>query len=180
MQHLWAPWRMEYIETAREPLPDECIFCALPRAQADRDNLILWRGRRAFAILNKFPYNPGHLMIAPYTHTADLDVLEPDDLLEVMLGVRRSIECLRRAMNPGGYNIGINLGRIAGAGIPGHLHYHVVPRWDGDNNFMPVIAETKVIPQYLQRTYDQLVQFFHSNHVTCGPSTDESEGPVSV
>jgi ATP adenylyltransferase len=179
MQNLWAPWRMEYIETAREPEPDECIFCALPRAQADRENLILWRGRRAFAILNKFPYNPGHLMIAPYTHTADLDVLEPDDLMDIVLGVRRSIGCLRRAMSPDGYNIGINLGRIAGAGIPGHLHYHVVPRWDGDNNFMPVIAETKVIPQLLQRTYDQIAQFFLVDDTTCWPSQDISGGPVS-
>ena len=160
MQPLWAPWRMEYILEATDQPLDDCIFCALPRAQADRDNLILWRGRRTYAILNKFPYNPGHLMVVPYTHTAQLDGLAPDELTDLMLGVRRAVGCLRRAMNPDGYNIGINLGRTAGAGIPGHLHYHVVPRWDGDHNFMPIIAETKVIPQHLSRTYDQLAPFF--------------------
>ena len=160
MQPLWAPWRMEYILEAKDQAQDDCIFCSLPRAQADRDNLILWRGRRAFAILNKFPYNPGHLMVVPYTHTAELDVLMPDELTDLMLSLRRALNCLRRAMNPDGYNIGINLGRTAGAGIPGHVHYHVVPRWDGDHNFMPVIAETKVIPQHLLRIYDQLTPIF--------------------
>jgi ATP adenylyltransferase len=160
MQPLWAPWRMEYILEAKDQSLDECIFCTLPRAQADRENLILWRGRRAFVILNKFPYNPGHLMVVPYTHTAELDDLVPDELTDLMLSLRRAVGCLRRAMNPDGYNIGINLGRMAGAGIPGHVHYHVVPRWDGDQNFMPVIAETKVIPQHLLRTYDQLAPVF--------------------
>jgi ATP adenylyltransferase len=160
MQPLWAPWRMEYILEAKDQSLDECIFCTLPRAQADRENLILWRGRRAFVILNKFPYNPGHLMVVPYTHTAELDDLVPDELTDLMLSLRRAVGCLRRTMNPDGYNIGINLGRMAGAGIPGHVHYHVVPRWDGDQNFMPVIAETKVIPQHLLRTYDQLAPIF--------------------
>jgi ATP adenylyltransferase len=160
MQPLWAPWRMEYILEAQDQRPDGCIFCALPRAQADRENLILWRGRRAFVILNKFPYSPGHLMVVPYTHTADLDDLVPDELTELMLGLRRAIGCLRRAMNPQGYNVGINLGGVAGAGIPGHVHYHIVPRWDGDHNFMPILAETKVIPQHLLRTYDQLAPLF--------------------
>jgi ATP adenylyltransferase len=160
MLPLWAPWRMEYILEAQDQAPDGCIFCSLPRAQADRENLILWRGRRAFVILNKFPYNPGHLMVVPYFHTADLDDLVPDELTELMLGLRRAIGCLRRAMDPEGYNVGINLGRTAGAGIPGHVHYHVVPRWDGDHNFMPILAETKVIPQHLLRTYDQLAPLF--------------------
>jgi ATP adenylyltransferase len=160
MQPLWAPWRMEYILEAKDQSLDECIFCTLPRAQVDRENLILWRGRRAFVILNKFPYNPGHLMVVPYTHTAELDDLVPDELTDLMLSLRRAVGCLRRTMNPDGYNIGINLGRMAGAGIPGHVHYHVVPRWDGDQNFMPVIAETKVIPQHLLRTYDQLAPIF--------------------
>jgi ATP adenylyltransferase len=151
---------MEYILEAQDQPPDGCIFCSLPCAQADRDNLILWRGRRAFVILNKFPYSPGHLMVVPYTHTADLDDLVPDELTELMLGLRRAIGCLRRAMNPQGYNVGINLGGAAGAGIPGHVHYHIVPRWDGDHNFMPILAETKVIPQHLLRTYDQLAPLF--------------------
>ncbi len=160
MQHLWAPWRMDYILDAKDQTAGGCILCLLPRAQADRDNLILWRGRRAFAILNKFPYNPGHLMVVPYTHTADLDVLAPDELTDLMLSLRRAVGCLQRAMAPDGYNIGINLGRTAGAGIPGHIHYHIVPRWDGDQNFMPILAETKVIPQHLLRTYDQLAPLF--------------------
>jgi ATP adenylyltransferase len=160
MQPLWAPWRMEYIQEAIGQTHEGCLFCALPRAQADRDNLILWRGRRTFVILNKFPYNPGHLMVVPYTHTVDLDHLDCDELTDLMLSLRRAIGCLRRAMNPEGYNIGINLGRTAGAGVPGHVHYHVVPRWDGDSNFMPVLAETKVIPQHLWRTYDQLAPLF--------------------
>ncbi len=160
MKRLWAPWRMEYILEAKEQVPDACILCVLPRGQADRENLVLWRGRRVFALLNKFPYAPGHLMVAPYTHTADLDALASDELTELMVGVRCAVGCLRRAMSPDGYNIGVNLGRTAGASIPGHLHYHVVPRWDGDHNFMPILAETKVIPQHLQRTYDQLAPLF--------------------
>jgi ATP adenylyltransferase len=160
MQHLWAPWRMEYILEDKDYSPDGCIFCALPRAQADRDNLILRRGRRVFIILNKFPYNSGHLMVVPYTHTAELDGLVPDELTDLMLELRQAVGCLRRGMNPDGYNVGINLGHTAGAGVPGHVHYHVVPRWDGDHNFMPVIAETKVIPQLLFRTYDQLAPLF--------------------
>jgi ATP adenylyltransferase len=160
MQRLWAPWRMEYILEAKDQPLDGCIFCVLPRAQADRDNLILWRGWRAFVILNKFPYTPGHLMVVPYTHTADLEGLGTDELTDLMLNLRRAVGCLRQAMNPDGYNIGLNLGRTAGAGIPGHVHYHIVPRWEGDHNFMPVIAETKVIPQHLLRTYDHLAPCF--------------------
>jgi ATP adenylyltransferase len=161
MQHLWAPWRMEYILEANDSAGG-CIFCSLPRAQEDRDNLILRRGRQVFVILNKFPYNPGHLMVVPYTHTADLDELVPDELTELMLELRRALGCLRQGMHPDGYNVGINLGRTAGAGVPGHVHYHVVPRWDGDHNFMPVMAETKVIPQHLLRTYDQLAPLFQA------------------
>jgi ATP adenylyltransferase len=162
MQHLWAPWRMEYILEAKNDSLDGCLFCLLPRAQADRDNLILRRGRQVFVILNKFPYSPGHLMVVPYTHTADLDELLPDELTELMLELRRALGCLRQGMHPDGYNVGINLGRTAGAGIPGHVHYHVVPRWNGDHNFMPVMAETKVIPQHLLRTYDQLAPLFQA------------------
>ena len=160
MQPLWAPWRMEYILEATDQQRHDCIFCTLPRSQADRDNLILWRGRHIFILLNKFPYSPGHLMVAPYTHTADLDTLSPDELTDLMLHVRQAVDCLRQAMSPDGYNIGMNLGRTAGAGIPGHLHYHVVPRWDGDHNFMPVIAETRVMPQHLEHTYEQLAPLF--------------------
>jgi ATP adenylyltransferase len=169
MQRLWAPWRMEYIQQeAQTEVRKECIFCAYPRAQTDRDNLLLWRGRHAFVILNKFPYNPGHLMVVPYTHTGDLNHLLPDELTELMLSLRHALDCLRRAMTPDGYNIGINLGRTAGAGIPDHVHYHVVPRWEGDQNFMPLLAETKVIPQHLLRTYDQLAPLFGERELPSG------------
>jgi ATP adenylyltransferase len=151
---------MEYILEAKESTSDDCTFCLLPRGTVDRDNLILRRGRRVFVILNKFPYNPGHLMVVPYTHAAGLDDLVPDELTDLMLELRGAIGCLRRGMGPDGYNVGVNLGRTAGAGIPRHVHYHVVPRWDGDHNFMPVLAETKVIPQHLLRTYDQLAPLF--------------------
>jgi ATP adenylyltransferase len=151
---------MEYILEAKESTSDDCTFCSLPRGPVDRDNLILRRGRRVFVILNKFPYNPGHLMVVPYTHAAGLDDLVPDELTDLMLELRWAIGCLRRGMEPDGYNVGVNLGRTAGAGIPHHVHYHIVPRWDGDHNFMPVLAETKVIPQHLLRTYDQLAPLF--------------------
>jgi ATP adenylyltransferase len=151
---------MEYILEAKESTSDDCTFCSLPRGPVDRNNLILRRGRRVFVILNKFPYNPGHLMVVPYTHAAGLDDLVPDELTDLMLELRWAIGCLRRGMEPDGYNVGVNLGRTAGAGIPHHVHYHIVPRWDGDHNFMPVLAETKVIPQHLLRTYDQLAPLF--------------------
>ena len=168
MQRVWAPWRMEYILDAKDQARDECILCTLPRSRADCDNLILWRDRLVFTLLNKFPYAPGHLMVAPFLHTADLEGLGPAALTDLMFGVQRAVDCLRRAMSPDGFNIGINLGRAAGAGIPGHLHYHVVPRWQGDHNFMPVLAETKVIPQHLQRTYDQLAPFFQADREVLG------------
>jgi ATP adenylyltransferase len=151
---------MEYILEAKDQASEGCIFCALPRAPTDRDNLILWRGWRTFIMLNRFPYNPGHLLVVPYTHAAALEGLVTDELTDLMINLRRAVGCLGQTMNPDGYNIGINLGRAAGAGIPGHVHYHVVPRWDGDHNFMPVIAETKVMPQHLLRTYDQLAACF--------------------
>lgn len=168
MQRLWAPWRMEYIQAEQEHTPIDCILCALPRAQTDRDNLILWRARRSFVMLNKFPYSPGHLMVMPYRHTADLDLLSPEELTELMLSLRHAVGCLRQAMMPDGYNIGINLGHTAGAGIPDHVHYHVVPRWDGDHNFMPVLAETRVIPQHLSQTYDQLAPLFREVELGSG------------
>ena len=163
MQRLWAPWRMEYIAEVKDPPGVGCIFCTLPRSNADRENLIVWRGRRVFILLNKFPYHTGHLLVAPYTHASELDTLLPDELLDLMLGVRRATACLGRAMSPDGYNIGLNLGRTAGAGVPGHVHMHVVPRWDGDHNFMPVLAETKVMPEHLGQTYDRLAPRFRSD-----------------
>ena len=154
MEKLWAPWRMKYIEQADKM--EGCIFCILPAQQKDNENLILYRGKTAFIMLNGFPYNCGHLMVAPFKHTADMYALKDDDLLELDHLVRYSVRLLTAAMQPDGFNLGVNLGRSAGAGVVDHIHWHVVPRWDGDTNFMPVTAGTKVLPESLQATYENL------------------------
>ncbi len=156
MQRLWAPWRMEYIEKAdRAP---GCIFCTKPAEEDDRRNGIVYRGKTALIMMNAFPYNTGHLMIAPYKHTADLYEMNDEELLETSRLVRYSVGLLKAAMGPDGFNLGVNLGRTAGAGIADHIHWHVVPRWDGDTNFMPVAANTKVLPESLEATRDKLVR----------------------
>ncbi|TET40675.1 MAG: HIT domain-containing protein [Dehalococcoidia bacterium] len=153
MQQLWAPWRIEYIERASE---EGCILCQKPRENEDEANLILYRGQANFIILNAFPYNPGHLMIAPYRHTANLQDLTNDEVKEHFDIVRKSIEVLTKTLKPAGFNVGLNIGKVAGAGIEEHLHTHVVPRWQGDANFMPVLSNTKVIPEALAATYRKL------------------------
>jgi len=159
MGNIWAPWRMEYILNKKE---EGCIFCTKPRESDDRGNYILYRGERIFVIMNKFPYNNGHLMVAPYKHTSDLHGLASDELLELMQLTQRGIGVISQAFRPEGFNIGINLGKVAGAGIEDHVHLHIVPRWSGDTNFMPVIGETKIIPQYLSDAYDQLYPLFQT------------------
>lgn len=154
MERLWAPWRMKYIEEGSKI--EGCIFCIFPAEQDDRKNLILYRGERSFIMLNSFPYNPGHLMVAPYKHTADLYELTDEELLDVDHLVRFSVRLLSATVQPDGFNLGVNLGRTAGAGIVDHVHWHIVPRWNGDTNFMPVIGETKVLPESLEATYDKL------------------------
>jgi len=136
--------------------PKGCIFCEKTREKRDEENLILYRGKNAFIIMNAFPYNNGHLMVAPYRHVPTLENLENDELLEVFKLVNLSLRILREAMNPDGFNIGVNIGRVAGAGIEEHVHVHIVPRWNGDTNFMPVIANTKVISEGLSETYRNL------------------------
>jgi ATP adenylyltransferase len=153
MEHLWAPWRIEYLQRAPE---DGCILCRKPGEDKDEDNLILYRGQHNFVILNAFPYNPGHLMVAPYRHTADLHELGDEEAKEHLAIVKKCLVLLSDAMAPTGFNIGLNLGRVAGAGIAEHLHTHVVPRWGGDTNFMPVISDTKVMPEALTATYRKL------------------------
>lgn len=155
MQHLWAPWRMAYIG---EPQPPGCIFCVKPAESRDADNYIVHRGTHAFVMLNAFPYNSGHLMVAPYRHTADFPGLSPEEVQDVMALAQQSLRALDRAFHPHGYNIGMNLGQVAGAGIADHLHLHVVPRWNGDTNFMPVLAETRVLPEALAETYRKLTE----------------------
>lgn len=156
LRRLWAVWRMPYIKLLASEGEKECIFCTLPRENRDKDNLILHRSEHSFIILNKYPYNPGHLMVAPYRHVANLDELEDEELVEVMELLRLSVKVLRRAMSPDGFNIGMNIGKAAGAGFEGHIHIHVVPRWVGDANFMPILANTKVISEALSNTYDEL------------------------
>ena len=153
MKILWAPWRIEYI---RSPKHDGCIFCDFPRENRDRERLILYRGEKAFIIMNNYPYNPGHVMIAPYRHVGRWEDLTDEELLEIMKLSQLMIKALKRVMNPHGFNMGVNLGRVAGAGIDDHVHLHIVPRWNGDTNFMPVIADTKVIPESLEEAYDEL------------------------
>jgi ATP adenylyltransferase len=145
---------MEYIR-APEP-PGGCIFCDLPALGNDEGARILRRTELAFALLNAYPYNPGHLMVAPFRHTGDVESLTEDENRDLQSLLQRSIRALREESEPHGYNVGMNLGRVAGAGIPDHLHWHVVPRWQGDNNFMPVVGETKVLPELLEQTYRRL------------------------
>jgi ATP adenylyltransferase len=150
MKRLWSPWRMTYLTEER---PQGCIFCLKAAERSDAENLIVWRGERAFIMLNRYPYNAGHLMVIPYVHVASVEDLPAETLTELMLLVNRSLAALRRAMAPEAFNIGANLGRAAGAGIADHVHMHVVPRWEGDTNFMPVFADVRVIPEFLADTY---------------------------
>ena len=153
MKDLWAPWRMEYIEQIK---PSGCILCLKPQERRDEENYILHRGELNFIILNTYPYNPGHLMVAPYRHEGQLEGLTRDEWLEHSEMVRAAVAALERALHPQGFNIGLNLGRVACAGIEDHIHTHVVPRWGGDTNFMPVIADTRVIPEMLEATFRKL------------------------
>jgi ATP adenylyltransferase len=151
---LWAPWRIEYITGAKE---GGCIFCAAAAASDDGAAHVVERGERCVTMLNAFPYASGHVMVAPHRHVGELDALDDAEALELVQMTKRAIGALRRAMAPDGFNAGLNLGRVAGAGIADHLHMHVVPRWDGDTNFMPVLAGTHVLPQALAETRAALV-----------------------
>lgn len=158
-ERLWAPWRLTYIERASGSGDHEgCIFVDLPAQGDDRKNLILYRGERAFVMLNAFPYTNGHLMVAPYRHTADIAELDDQELLEINRLVANCTVWIRKAYRPDGFNIGVNVGRAAGAGIPTHIHWHIVPRWDGDTNFMTVVGEVRVLPQSLEESYDRLLE----------------------
>jgi ATP adenylyltransferase len=156
MERLWAPWRMEYIDSARDEEETGCLFCERPKEGDDEQALILARQEKSFAMLNKYPYNSGHLMVAPFRHVGQLEDLEDDEALDMQKLLGRSIKALKEAMQPDGFNLGMNLGRVAGAGVPDHLHWHVVPRWSGDTNFMPVIGATKVLPEALSKVRDRL------------------------
>jgi ATP adenylyltransferase len=158
-EQLWAPWRLEYIKRADEETG--CIFCRAAAAE-DEDGLVVHRGDDAFVLLNKFPYSSGHLMVAPYRHVGDFAELTDDEALEIHRLAERGTGALAQVYGPQGYNLGWNLGRIAGAGIVDHVHLHVVPRWAGDTNFMPVLADVKVIPEHLADTRRRLAEAWPS------------------
>jgi ATP adenylyltransferase len=157
MDHLWAPWRLAYV--ARESphkAGDDCFICRGLAEADDRKNLIAHRTPLGAVVLNRFPYNNGHLLVAPRGHKGRLDELTPDETLDLQRTVTRLVTVLERLMNPEGFNIGLNLGKVAGAGLPGHLHWHVVPRWNGDTNYMTVLSDVRVISQSLDALYDLL------------------------
>ncbi|MHB9112502.1 MAG: HIT family protein [Thermoleophilia bacterium] len=153
---IWAPWRIEYILGEKE---ESCLFCRVLEEDRDVENLVLYRGRLAFIIMNLYPYNPGHLMVAPNRHVSELELLEPAEAHEIMDLTRRCISALKKTMFPDAFNSGINQGEIAGSSIKEHLHMHIVPRWQGDNNFMPVLADMRVMPQALEDTYALLAPY---------------------
>ena len=163
-ERLWSPWRIEYIRRGDSGQRDGGIFCDLPAAGEDKDeaNHLLARGEVSFVLLNAFPYNPGHLMAAPYRHVGDYERLTAEELAEMMAFAGRAIRAMREESSPHGFNLGMNLGQVAGAGIADHVHLHLVPRWGGDTNFMPVVGHTKVLPELLGETYQRLRPHFLS------------------
>ena len=154
-ERLWTPWRMQYITS--DKTGRGCVFCDLPAENNDRDNLIVVRSDHSFIILNAYPYTSGHLVVVPFRHVPSLEELDEHTLLDLSLLTNRATAALRRVMKPAGFNLGANIGKAAGAGIADHFHLHVVPRWVGDSNFMPAIADTRLLPQMLLDTYDQLI-----------------------
>ncbi|UCE17982.1 MAG: HIT domain-containing protein [Gemmatimonadota bacterium] len=157
MDKLWAPWRMKYILAEKK---EGCIFCEGVVRGDDRGGLILHRGSSCFVMMNRFPYNNGHIMVAPYRHVGEFEDLNDAESLDLMKLLQLSVRTFKRVLNPQGFNVGINIGQVAGAGVIDHIHVHVVPRWDGDTNFMPVLSETKVINEELEETYDKLFKEF--------------------
>jgi ATP adenylyltransferase len=148
LERLWAGWRSAYVETAGGD--DGCVLCRILAADDDRKAHVVWRGERCAAVLNAFPYTSGHLMVMPVRHVGELDELDSDEASELWAAVTSAVRALKAAYNPGGVNVGLNLGLAAGAGVPGHLHVHALPRWNGDTNFMTSLAETRVLPEALE------------------------------
>ncbi|MEK9629874.1 MAG: HIT domain-containing protein [Nitrospinota bacterium] len=157
MKQLWAPWRMEYIKSEKS---DECIFCVLPTDNNDEENLILFKGDHSFVIMNRFPYNSAHLMVSPYRHIGCITEQNDSEKKEITQLTHECIRILNEVINPDGFNIGYNIGKAAGAGYDEHIHCHIVPRWSGDTNFMPVLGETKIHPEHLRATYKKLHPHF--------------------
>lgn len=164
-RNLWAPWRMEYIDALSEG-EDGCFLCRYrDEPGKDRENLVLWRTGRCFSVMNRFPYTGGHTLIAPYEHVPSLSDLPRETMADMMELLRDAQEVLRETLRAQGFNIGINVGRCAGAGLPGHIHMHIVPRWEGDTNFMAVFGGARVIPQALQRLHEQLLEAGRKLHL---------------
>jgi ATP adenylyltransferase len=158
MERLWAPWRMQYIGGEQRP---GCLFERVIEDPDDEDaKLVVWRPEGAIVILNKFPYNPGHAMVAPHAHRPSLEDLDDGELLRLLRAVRRTLTVLKTVMSPDGFNAGVNIGRAAGAGIPDHVHFHIVPRWNGDTNFMAVIDDVKIVNESLEQTAEKLRKAF--------------------
>jgi ATP adenylyltransferase len=157
MERLWSPWRMQYIQQASSgDEPEGCLFCTVASEGDGGASMILHRGQHAFVMMNAFPYNPGHVMVAPFRHVGELEGLTDDEVLDGGRLQQAAVRALREEMAPHGFNVGMNLGRVAGAGIPDHVHWHVVPRWNGDTNFTTVLGETRVLPESLEDTYRKL------------------------
>ncbi|MBW1997936.1 MAG: HIT domain-containing protein [Deltaproteobacteria bacterium] len=161
MKVLWAPWRMEYIDS--DTREGGCIFCPGEVRTEDEERLILYVGPRTMVMMNRYPYNNGHLLVAPVRHCPDLEELSSEELLDLMRLVRKSIRVLKDVMKPEGFNVGLNIGRVAGAGMENHMHYHIVPRWNGDTNMMTVVGEVRVIPEHIRETYRKLRPFFSAS-----------------
>lgn len=153
---LWAPWRLQYIKAPKEERQEGCFLCNYVAEQNDTENLVVARNAHAITLLNRYPYNNGHLLIAPLSHKSDLEQLNDDEMLDCMRALQQMVAVMKRCLGPQGFNIGVNLGQVAGAGLPGHVHWHIVPRWSGDTNFMTVVSDTTVIPQSLQALYELL------------------------
>lgn len=163
MDKLWSPWRSQYIESFKEKKSDSkgCIFCGAQNDDLNDDqSLLVFRGEKTFTVLNLYPYNNGHLMVVPKRHISDISDLTLEEMTEAMATTQKLVEALRSISGPEGFNIGANLGKVAGAGIADHIHFHIVPRWNGDTNFMPVIGSVKVLSQDLLATKKQLQQYF--------------------
>ena len=157
-QPLWAPWRLEYILSKKGP---GCIFCDKPKEGRDRENLILYRSGRGFVMMNLYPYNNGHLLVVPRRHVYSINDLADEELLDLMKMVQHSLACLREVFLPEGFNVGFNIGKVAGAGIEEHLHFHIIPRWVGDTHFMAILSEVRVIPEHVLSSYDRLFPVFN-------------------
>ena len=157
MKQMWAPWRMEYILADKI---DGCFFCTKIKENRDRENYILYRAESNFVIMNVYPYNTGHLLVVPYKHSGRMGDLSREEMGEHLAVVNLSMEALKKAFQAQGFNIGMNIGKVAGAGVEDHLHTHIVPRWEGDTNYMPVLTDVKVMPEALSMTYDKLKDFF--------------------